>query len=544
MRFLKRISVRLFLLLAVLLVVEFGLYVSINYSVHQEHLERRTTEYAASSSGFVIRSARHAMMLNSRETLGQIISAVADQPTVEAIRIYNKSGEVVVSSHPDEVGHTVDTEAEACSTCHVEGDLRDVVPNAELARRFRAADGHRVIGFISPITNEPACSSEASCHAHPPDQRILGVLDLQLSLAQDDADLENSRFEMIRDGAMISLVTLIGVWLFISFVVRRPVRKLTASAHRMAKLDLDVEIDVHSSDEIGELARSFEHMAGELRKAQKENEEWARSLEVKVEEKALELQRAQAHLIRSEKMASLGRLSAIIAHEINNPLSGVLTYARLIARRLEGDEPIEPEQRQRLERHIEMIEREVKRCGDTVKNLLLFSRQKPEGFSSVGLRSLLERAVRLVQHRLEIGEIEVVKALGHLIAEDDDQVQCNADQVQQMMVALLVNAAEAMLDGGRLTVGLEPGEDEVRFWVSDTGPGIPIDVRERMFEPFFTTKEDGSGVGLGLAVVHGIVERHKGRIKVDTSRQGTTFTIILPRRPDELQGSPAEHEPT
>jgi two-component system NtrC family sensor kinase len=454
------------------------------------------------------------------------------------VRIYSKSGEVEYSTVPSEVGHVVDMEAAACSACHVSGSLREVVPTEELARRFVTDSGEPVVGFIRPILNAPRCS-DAACHAHPASQRVLGVLDLQLSLAQTEADLAGTQRQMVVDAGLVILFAALVGWLFIHLVVRRPVRRLIAGARRIGRLDLDVSLEEDAAGELGDLSRTFNAMARQLKRARDENEQWAASLEAKVEAKAGELQRAQVHLLHTEKLASLGKLSAVIAHEINNPLSGVLTYARLVRRRLESpDKPLTDADRARLCEHLQMIEGETRRCGDTVKNLLLFSKRRAEGLCPARVTEVIERSIRLVRHRLEIGGVEIEESLD--VASD--RIVCNVDELQQVVVALVVNAAEAMAEGGKLRVALsEPDPNHLALTVSDTGPGIAPEVLPHIFEPFFTTKADTSGVGLGLAVVHGIVKSHDGSIDVQSTPDGTTFRIVLPREPHhaDLHREPA-----
>ncbi|PKN56430.1 MAG: hypothetical protein CVU56_16190 [Deltaproteobacteria bacterium HGW-Deltaproteobacteria-14] len=530
MRFFAQLSVRLFVLLAALLVAAFTAFVATNYDLHKQHLERRTTDYAATTADIIVRSARHEMMKNDRDEIANMIAAIGDQPQVDAARIYNKGGEISFSTDVAEVGRSVDVEAEACSACHTSGTLREVVPTEQLARRFEGADGHRVIGFIRPILNEPSCST-VECHEHPASQRVLGVLDLQLSLAQTDADLARASWEMVTDAGLVTLFTALAAWLFIMLMVRRPVRRLTEGAKRIGRLEKDVELDVRAVGEIGELSRTFNRMSRQLDQAREENAQWSASLEAKVEAKAAELQRAQVHLVHTEKLASLGKLSAVIAHEINNPLSSVLTYARLVSRRLGNpDRPLTDEDKARLCEHLAMIEGETRRCGETVKNLLIFSKRKADGLCPTHVVEVVNRALRLLQHRLEIGGVSLETRL----QVRDDVVLCNVDQLQQVLVALLVNAAEAMEDGGRLVVALsEPDPEHLRLSVRDSGPGIPEDVLPQIFEPFFTTKSETSGVGLGLAVVHGIVESHGGTTEVETSPDGTCFHVTLPRRGPE-----------
>lgn len=540
MRFFGQVSVRLFLLLTALLAAAFTIVVQLTLRVHQTDLEQALTEGAARTSEVILYATRQAMIENSRFHVEQIISAVGQQAQVDRVRIYNKSGEVVVSTEHSDIGRLVDTEAEACAACHTDGDLRIEAPRDELSRLFQAADGHRVLGFIAPIRNQPECGG-AACHPPPTDQRILGVLDLQLSLAADDAALTVSRNQMIRSGLLVSLITALVAWLFIRIVVHRPVGRLIRGTQSVARLELDVDLGRRSDTEIGVLASNFERMAGKLRRALDENEEWAESLQQKVREKAEQLQQAQGHLVHMEKMASLGKLSAVVAHEINNPLAGVLTYARLISRRLGQKKALSDEDRARLSDHLALIDSETRRCGEVVKSLLIFSKRSPGELRNQHLNELLDRSVRLIRHALEMNRVELVRE-GSAI---DDALVCDGDQIQQMCVALLVNASEAMPDGGVLRVEVAvTAKDRLRLSIADTGTGIPVEVQSRIFEPFFTTKEPDSGLGIGLSVVHGIVESHGGSIEVQSSPgKGTRFRIELQREPPERPGSPVKEAP-
>jgi two-component system, NtrC family, sensor kinase len=229
-------------------------------------------------------------------------------------------------------------------------------------------------------------------------------------------------------------------------------------------------------------------------------------------------------LLTSEKMASIGKLAATVAHEINNPLFGILTYARLVLRELLKHEfP----QRDELAEQMQTIERESKRCGELVKNLLTFSRQAPSNREPNDLNTVVHRAFLLVKHKLEMQNIELTEEL----AEGLPPVHCDANQIQQVVLVLMVNAGEAMPKGGRLLVatGLNPSGEQGVVRVKDSGGGIPDDVLPRIFDPFFTTKEDQNRTGLGLAVAHSIVEQHAGEISVrSTPGEGTEFVVELP----------------
>ena len=204
-----------------------------------------------------------------------------------------------------------------------------------------------------------------------------------------------------------------------------------------------------------------------------------------------------------EKMASLGKLAAVVAHEINNPLAGIRTYARLLRRQFASGTaaPPTPEQAKETDRILQMVDGEAGRCGDIVRNLLAFSRQAGARLAEEDLSPVVERCRMLLKHQAEMLSV----TLETRVEPDLPKVVCDAAQVQQVILALAMNALEATPSDGRVSIEASREGDGVRLAVSDTGWGIPKDHLDRIFEPFFTTKEAGKGVGLGLAVVYGIV---------------------------------------
>jgi signal transduction histidine kinase len=230
-------------------------------------------------------------------------------------------------------------------------------------------------------------------------------------------------------------------------------------------------------------------------------------------------------------MASLGRLSATVAHELNNPLAGIVNYARLVERDLR-DTDLDPSARDEMLRCVDLIRREAARSGDIVRNLLLFAKPSSGGRGPVNIGDVLERAVMLVRHHVEVHKIE----LTFDGAPGRDRLNCDPDQIQQAVVALMINAVEAMPDGGTLAIRVLPGDDELRLEVEDSGVGIPEQVLPHIFEPFYSTKEGTSGLGLGLSVVYGIVRSHQGAVDV-VSRpgEGTRITLTLPRDPSRKE---------
>ncbi len=501
----------------------------LNLRLNRQNSEELVVQSADRISDLIRRSTHYQMLRNDREALYHVIGTIGAEPGIRRIRIFNEEGRISVSTDPAEVNTFVDKRAEACYGCHAPeartGQPLAKLPRNDRARIFTDAQGQRVLGVIRPIENEPACSN-AACHAHPPDRRVLGVIDTDLSLATVDARLAEHQAHLTRFTGLILLlitgVSMVFVWL----VVYRPVRELRAGTQRLAAGDLSYRLPVRSADELGELASSFNKMAGELADARANLTAWARTLETRVKEKTRALERAHEYAVQMEKMASVGRLAAVVAHEINNPLSGILTYTKLLKKWL-GQNELDAARREEVRSSLELVECESRRCGEIVRNLLTFARAAPINLEWSDLNAVVERAIKLLQHQFDLAGVQLQLEL----AEKLPPVRCDASQIEQVLLALMMNAADAMPRGGILWLRSKklPDAAEVRLEVQDDGLGIPADVLPHIFEPFFTTKENKRSVGLGLAVSHGIVQRHGGRIEVESEPgRGTKFTVILP----------------
>jgi two-component system NtrC family sensor kinase len=477
-------------------------------------------------SDTILRSIRYSMLRNEREEVFHIINTIGHENGISRIRIFNGEGKISFSTDAPEVGQFVDKKGEACYACHAQAQPLAKLDRPDRMRIYRARDGTRVLGLIRPIENEPDCSN-AACHAHTAGNQVLGVLDTNLSLAATDlAVAQQQRRAVVFTAASLLAVSIFMGWL-IWLTVHKPVRRLTEGTRAVAEGNLDYLLPASGEDEIGSLAISFNHMTQELKKAQAENRKWTETLEDRVQLKTEELERAYRSLTQSEKMASLGKLAAVVAHEINNPLAGILTYSKLVSRKLEKSEKPGTDEARRF---LQIIEGESRRCGVIVKNLLTFARQNPINPQKNDLNAIIERCLMLVGHQMTLQNIELEKNL----AADLPGLYFDAGQVQQALLVILMNAVEAMPQGGRLTVesAFDPARRLGRVAVSDEGPGIPPAVLSHIFEPFFTTKEEGKGTGLGLAIALGIIQQHGGNIEVASSEQkGTKFTVLLPEEP-------------
>jgi len=494
----------------------FALFGFINLRAERVHSQDLVEQSADRIADVILRSTRYEMLHNDREALYNIIRELGSQPGIQRIRIFNKDGRITLSTDAREVDTVVNKSAEACYGCHAQSAPLAKLDRPDRARMFWDRQGTHLLAVIRPIDNSPACA-DAACHVHPAGQLVLGVIDANLSLASVDAQIAQHQATLawFLAGAVVfgSLAAVAFIWV----VVYRPVKKLIDGTRRVAGGELEYRLPAGSDDELGDLARSFNRMTEEVAGVQAKIEE-------EVRRKTAELERAHKTMLRSEKMASVGQLAATVAHEINNPLFGILTYAHLVLRGLLKREFPE---RDEMAEQLRTIERESKRCGDLVKNLLTFSRQAPSNREPNDLNTVVERAISLVKHKLDLQGIELKEHL----APGLPPVECDANQMQQVFLVLMVNASEAMPKGGVLEVAtqFEPGTEQCSVRVKDTGGGIPAGVLPRIFDPFFTTKEDQNRTGLGLAVAHSIVEQHAGEIAVrSTPGEGAEFTVTLP----------------
>ncbi|MDH3744199.1 MAG: ATP-binding protein [Acidobacteriota bacterium] len=502
-----------------------------NLRLQRAHLTRLVQASAIERADDIRRSMREAMKRNRPGEVERIIEAIAAKPTVERIRLLDKRGRIRSSTDRTEIGAVVDMVAEQCVSCHREGEVLERPAQEDRARIFAGEDGVRLLAVIAPIRNEPSCAS-ASCHAHPSTRTILGVLDVHLSLSETEAFLAASERQMMLGlvGTVAALSVLVGLLTW--RMVLRPVGRLTAAAARVAAGELSAHIPVYAKDEIGAMTEAWNTMIAKLGRAQIVLERWSQTLEQKVQEKTIELETTHQRLLRVEKMASLGKLAAVVAHEINNPLTGISTYARLLKRKYFSPEASDPQPRpldDEAERVLGLIEGEALRCSKIVRDLLLFSRSPDVSVTRQELEPLLQRCVMLLRHQAGAKRVEL-----HVEVEDGlPSVTCDGSQIQQMTLALTLNAIEATPAEGKVTLRArhDRSTDEIVLEIQDTGRGIPAEHLDTIFEPFFTTKEEGSGVGLGLAVVYGIVERHHGTIEaVSEPDRGTLFTARLPLR--------------
>jgi two-component system, NtrC family, sensor kinase len=318
--------------------------------------------------------------------------------------------------------------------------------------------------------------------------------------------------------AVAGVIVVLGVTYFITRSMIHPLEEMVKASNRIAAGDLDHSVTISSRDEIGILANSFNKMLASIKTMKLELEEWGRTLEEKVNKRTEELVAVRTQMAQSEKLASIGRLAAGVAHEINNPLGGILTFSMLALEDCDEDHP--------LKQSLEVIVKQTLRCRDTVKGLLDFARQSSAVPSITEVNSVVDKTLLLLENQTIFQNIKIVRKFDPELPN----VLIDAGQLQQVVMNIVINAVDAMEESGVLTIDTcrDPRRQEILIKISDTGKGIPEDVLPLIFEPFFTTKKVGKGTGLGLAIVHGIITRAGGKVEVENSPNGATFIIRLP----------------
>jgi len=496
-----RISYKLIVAVGSVTLVIIGVFAYVMLSAHRQQLIGEVRRSANQLSETVKSSTRYDMLLNQRDSVHRIITTIGRQDGIEKVRIFNKDGTVIFSTDKLDAGRMVDKKAEACYACHAADQPLERLPISDRTRIFQTPERGRVLGIINPIYNEPSCWQSA-CHAHQPTQKVLGVLDISMSLNDVNREMQASQRRMLLFGVVAIAAVSLMIYLLVNRIVLNPVTEIVAATRKVAAGDLQYKIALSKRDEIGMLANSFNEMTQKLSEAQRQ-------------------------VYQSQKLAAVGQLAAGVAHEINNPLTGVLTYSSYLLKRAE-DKP-------EFKDDLEVIVRETQRCRGIVKGLLDFARQSPPEKRAGDVNEIVERAIRIVQNQLAAHRVELRREL----RADLPPVHVDMNQIQQVIVNLLLNANDAIGDDGGIIVvhtddnradggAVQTRPTQVEIRVSDSGCGIPAATLQKIFDPFFSTKGP-RGTGLGLAVAWGIVEKHNGRIEVDSAvGKGTTFRVRLP----------------
>lgn len=513
---------------SVILFVSFGI---IFRSVYEQNLNTVIRQNGNNVGSIVEGSLYHSMLENDKSTLQSTLDIINTMSGIDDVNMYDANDSLVYSSFSsDTATHTNPN----CKSCHP--DIQSMFPRKEKSYRIidlesecsmnKNDNSQRHLLIRSPILNETSCFT-ASCHAHKESDEVLGSLIIKLPLSDLDEAVAKSSTKFYLLATIITILLVISLILFTRRNIKDPLNEIIKASVAVSNGNKSTRLEIKHNqlDDMRMVSQAFNDMLDNLQSATEELQNWSQQLEYKVQKKSEELGAAQNELIHIERIASLGKLSSSVAHEINNPLSGILIYTKLIYKQL-SDPELYASKRDSMLKHLKLIENETKRCGEIVKGLLDFSRKEQEDFESKHLHKILQETYELMIHPIKIANINF---LTNFTAKSD-LIFCSPNQIKQACVAILVNASEAVLENGEIIISTSnPDIDSIRIDITDNGIGIPEDDVPHIFEPFFSTKQDTSGIGLGLAIVHGIVKSHNGRIEVKSElARGTTISITLP----------------
>jgi len=624
----RSIGFELICAVSAIAILAIGVYATVNISTQRNQLIHQVIQSTSLVSDTIKRSMRYDMLKYQPERLHRAIDTIGGQEGIEKVRIFNYLGEIIYSSHRKEMGSMVDKSSEQCYACHAREKPFERLTTSARSRIFKTAAGHRVLGMINPIYNETDCYS-ASCHVHPREQKVLGVLDIDVSLTDVDRVITSSKKKII----LFASVAIVGISLTIGLFVQRfvsgPVKHLVRGTERVAAGDLSTPLEIASANEIGILANSFDQMTKRLRDSEQElkaSEEKYRSLfdndpnpifvfdrstfkiidaniratekygyskeellqmsfrdlgdpedaekiRSSVVEACISLPKvrhckkngsimhvdihscprvhlgedviianiadisdsiqAEAQLIQASKMATLGEMSAGVAHELNQPLNAIRIGSDLLKKIVESGEELEPDLTGKVSREIGA---QVERAASIINHLREFGRKsEPDQLEKVFINKPITDVFTVLGQQLKLKQIKVNLDLDETLPS----IYGLSNRLEQVFINLVMNARDAieeMLENGSqnegeglLTIRTYQEKGRVVALVGDNGNGMPERVKEKIFEPFFTTKDVGRGTGLGLSISYGIVKDYEGTIEVESMPgSGTTFKITFP----------------
>lgn len=411
-----RLGLKLILAVGVITIAIIGAFSYLSISAQTDALISQAGIHANKLSEAIKNSTLTSMLENRRAEVHAIINTVSHEPSIREIRILNKEGAITFSSRSDSIGKMVDKRAESCYACHTENAPLQKLSIDKRTRIYRISpDAPRTLAVINPIYNQPSCH-QAACHAHTRDQTVLGVLDIAMDLRDVDQQIEDSKLRLVAFAAIAILALSVFIAYFVSRWIGRPVSELVKATNEVSSGNFSYTIAPRNGDELGQLAKSFNQMTRNLAEA-------------------------KLQLFQSDKMASLGRLAAGVAHEINNPLTAVLTYSSFLLKRTRDNPEVQED--------LGVIVRETIRSREIVKNLLDFARPSVPKARSADINRIIRSAVEVVASQLLLKHIELDARLEAPLP----QVTVDPNQIQQVFINLLVNAADAIGDnGGRITV--------------------------------------------------------------------------------------------
>lgn len=488
-------------------------------------------------------NAEYGVILESEEELANLLEGFARADDVTYAQIRSVDGRVLAEIGENSYAHFIDTVKA----------VNESIVDAKLGLNYYIApDGTELLELWSPVQTKRQENSRENLGTvmgyqlqnSENNMETIGAVRVGLSLANLQLEISRSQTAAIILTLMVVLSAIIIMTAFVRIIIR-PIELLVDITDQISKGDLNKTVEITRSDEIGLLAKSFNRMIESLKQSKNEIEEYNRTLEEKIIDRTRELEDAQQQLVQSEKLAGIGQLAAGVAHELNNPLGGILGYAQFTLEKMEKKDvaSLNEKDYESFKRYIKDIETQSRRCKAIVQNLLRFSRSSSKiEFQEIDINQIINETLIFVEHQFVMNQVKLSKELDPLIPS----IQGNPGQLQQVFTNMLINGLHASEPGTEMVVsskflpplGEFPGTIEINF--TDQGSGINEQDITKIFEPFFTTKDVGKGTGLGLSVSYGIIKDHNGEIKVKSvPNEGTTFSVMIPL---EKMSAPADKQ--
>jgi len=530
-KFRSSIYGRVVLITIISLFFLFSAFSIIFRSVNEDYMKSVISENGNNIGHLVEGALYQSMLENDQTSLQRVLDQINTMTGIDNVSMYDKNNNLSYTSISNESHSHSDPD---CISCHqnldemfspLEKSYRIVDATSECEMNPGSPKSRNLL-IRSPILNSPSCYT-AACHAHSANEQVLGSVIIKMPLQQLDNAIQKSSTNFFLLASLLTVLLILFLIYFTNKKIKSPLNQIIVASEAVTRGDRSkrLEIKPNQLSDMQMVSHAFNEMLDNIQSATLELENWSQQLEYKVQKKSEELGQAQNELINIERIASLGKLSLSVAHEINNPLSGILVYAKLLQKQL-GNPNLDQEKINNMLKHLRLIESETKRCGDIVKGLLDFSRKDQDGFETKHLHEILIDTFELMNHTLKIADIHFISDLN----AKKELISCSPNQIKQACLAILVNASEAVAKNGQILVRtLNSDDNHVTIEFTDNGVGIAQEDIPHIFEPFFSTKGKTNGIGLGLSIVHGIVQSHKGKIEVKSERgKETTLAITLP----------------
>jgi two-component system NtrC family sensor kinase len=521
----RRLTLKLIFYIGTILILTIGIFAYININIQKKYLIEEMQQNASRLSQTIKKSIEYEMLAARSDHIQRTLEDIGKLESIDHIRILDKEGKIIWADAKGEIGIFIDRQAEACNACHGEGEPLTELSTSVKTRIFKLEKGYRVLGIINPIYNEPQCYNSA-CHFHPKEQNVLGVMDILTSLARFDEQVGTGRKQIVVYFLFTFLFISAGITFFIFLFVNTPIRKLTEGTRRIAAGDLNYRIGSYHSDEIGELGKSFDNMAAELKKSYKEIEQWNLKLKTEVKNATEKLQKAnkklqEVDIMKSDFMRRMEHGSRSHLAVIQSCLSLVLGeyYSEL------------NEQQKDL---IKTAKRRSSTLLELLDDILLLSyrRSTREVYhvEPIQVAEIIQKTVEEIQAQAQKKNIMIDVQ----VPPDFTQVLVDPEALKEVFSNLLSNALKYTRENGSIAVSVMQKKESIEIDVSDTGIGIASEDLSKIFDEFYRAPNAKShkvdGTGVGLAIVKEIIEAHNGSLRIQSELgKGSTFTVVLPK---------------